>query len=110
MEGNAGRVIAIVGATVVLGGAVFYAMNRGYGEISPRGYEYATAMYSICNRKDFDRLQKLTAMVEESAESGEISDEEAGWLTGISDAAAEGDWQSATAESRRLLDDQVDGR
>lgn len=110
MEGISGRVVAFVALILVLGGAVFYSINRGYGEISPKGYEYAKAMYSICNRKDSGRLEDLSEMIEDSVASGEISSTEAEWLTSISDSAAEGDWESATAESRRLLDDQVSGR
>ena len=67
-------------------------------------------MYSICNRKDSERLNELTLMIQQSAKSGEITSDDAEWLTGIGETAASGDWESAAEKSRRLLDDQVSGR
>lgn len=81
----------------------------GYGEISPRAYEYAAALYSICNRRDEGRLEEFSIRLNEARRTGQISDTEAQWLADIAGQAREGEWADASAEARRLLIDQVEG-
>jgi hypothetical protein len=82
----------------------------GYGEVTPRCYDYAKALYSICNRRDADRLEEFAALVDADLQSGELGDQEADWLRDIAERARAGDWSDAQAAARRLLEDQVQGR
>lgn len=94
-------------ACVVLFSAAIYFSNRGYGEVNAKTYDYAKALYSICNRRAAAGLDTIEPMILESREAGEISESELRWLSGIVAAARAGDWESATKNSRRLLADQV---
>ena len=82
----------------------------GYGEVSPLGYDYAMALYSICNRKSSEELAPLRAQIEQSRSQQELSEKHALWLTDIIDDAEGGDWESARSDARRLMEDQVQGR
>lgn len=79
----------------------------GYGEVSPLAYEYAKALYSICNRRDAERLDVLREKVASSLEKQEITDQESKWLADLIAQAESGQWKSAEAEARRLMEDQV---
>lgn len=94
--------------TAVLGGLLL--AGCGYGEVTPRCYDYAKALYSICNRRDAERLQEFTQLVETDLQAGELAEREADWLQEIADQARSGDWSAAQAASRQLLEDQVQGR
>lgn len=100
-----GRSLTIIGllATGLLSGC-------GYGEVTPHGYEYAKALYSICNRKDAERLETFVGMLESDVREGKLTDAEADWFRDIADQAGQGNWTSASANARRLLEDQVQGR
>jgi hypothetical protein len=80
----------------------------GYGEISPAGYDYAKALYSICNREDESRLETFSSMLEEARRTGELTATEADWLADIVSTARRGEWEAATSASRRMLMDQVE--
>ena len=84
-----------------------FAGCGGYGEVSPKTYEYATALHSICSRKDPARLDKFTAMLANAEAAGEVPPREADWLRTIADTARGGDWDDARADARRMLADQV---
>jgi len=79
----------------------------GYGEVTPRGYDYAKALYSICNRQDSSRLEQFVGLIESDLQEGKISQQEADWFRDIADRASAGDWQSANVSARELLEDQV---
>jgi hypothetical protein len=86
------------------------ATGCGYGEITPRAYEYAMSLYSICNRQDAERLEQFALLLEADAQAGELGDGEADWLRTILDDARAGEWSDAQASARQLLEDQVRGR
>lgn len=98
------------GATVLLLAASFTAwlLLRGYGELSPKAYAYAKALYSICNLKDEKRLPKVESMIAESLKKGEISERERDWLQDVIDRARDGDWETALSRARRMMEDQVE--
>ena len=102
--------LLVGGLAIAVAVATYMYLNRGYGELSELGYEYATAIYSACNQGDGTKLQKLSAMIAASREQNEIGDRETRWLSGIIARGERGDWQMAAAESRNLLMDQVHGR
>jgi hypothetical protein len=88
----------------------FAIAGCGYGEVSHRGYEHATALYAICNRRDVERLEKYAALVESELVAGDISRKEADWMRAIVAQARSGEWQAASSEVRQLMEDQVDER
>ena len=81
----------------------------GYGEVSPRTYDYAKALYSICNRRDESRLDQFASLVDDDLRDGKISEQEADWLNDVVAQARNGQWQQANAAAREMLEDQVDG-
>ncbi|MCG8651433.1 MAG: hypothetical protein MI861_16450 [Pirellulales bacterium] len=96
-----------IGLAVAL--AVHWFADRGYGEISPLGYQYATALYSCCNQCDQERLEKISQMIDESHQKQELDAKEKGWLLAIIQQGRQGQWESAAAEVRALMVDQVQG-
>ena len=79
----------------------------GYGEVSPLVYEYAKALYSVCNQRDKERLDVLAEHIDTSLEQQEITKSEAGWLNDIIGDALDGHWESAAKDTRRLMEDQI---
>jgi PBP1b-binding outer membrane lipoprotein LpoB len=79
-----------------------------YGEVNSTTYEYGKALYSVCNRRDAERLEKVAAMIDSAMQKGEISKTEAGWLREIVDEARGTEWEKAMVMSRQLLSDQSD--
>lgn len=96
---RASRTCALIAALMLVG--------CGYGEVSPRGYDYAKALYSICNRQDESRLGQFVGLIDADLQEGKISAAEADWFREIAAQADSGDWQSASAAARALLEDQV---
>ena len=83
--------------------------NR-YGEVSSEVYDYAQALYSICNLRDQKRLEQLSERIETARQQADISDHEAEWLLDIILVAGKGEWETAGRSTRQLLEDQVRGR
>lgn len=79
----------------------------GYGKVSPLAYEYAKALYSICNRRNPEKLVVVRQKVATSLEKEEISERESSWLGDIIAQAEAGEWKSAEQQARRLMEDQV---
>lgn len=96
-----------IGLLFVLLGIGYVWLNRGYGEVSEHGYDFAVALFSAVNQKDKARLGKVAEMVDESRENGRITDREAGWLKGIVDDGLADRWDRAARSVRRLMQDQV---
>lgn len=86
---------------------VVYVTQDSYGTVGSLGYDFATALFSACNRHDAETIAELASMVDAAASEGELSEQELAWLRGILADADAGDWQSAASESRRLLEAQV---
>ncbi len=104
-----GKITSILLAAFVVVAGILWYINQGYGEVSPQGYEFAKALYSCCNRCDQQRLETISAMVDEASKKSEISENETQWLAGIIQQGRQGDWKSAAAEVRQLMLDQVKG-
>ena len=79
-----------------------------YQGISPTAYQYAKALYSVTNRQRTEKLERVSDLITESQQQGEITAQEAQWLEGIIADAREGEWQTAQREARRMMDDQVE--
>lgn len=93
-------------APFVLAAAVLIA-GCGYGEISPPAYEYARSLYSICQRRDVERLGTLREMVALSLEKQEITVQESEWFGDLIAQAEAGEWKAAAQEARSMMEDQV---
>ena len=91
---------------VLLIGALLLWLNRGYGPVSDRAYEISSALYSVCNRHDESRIEKLEMLIEENLAAEEISETESDWLTDILQAAKAGKWKTAMRQARRLMQAQ----
>jgi hypothetical protein len=94
--------------TPLLAASLFLAAGcGGYGEVSPAAYDIATALYSISNGRAADRLAEINTKIEAARASGDLTEQEASWLSAIVSDARNGDWAVAAKESRRILADQV---
>jgi len=80
----------------------------GYPDVSERTYEISKALYSACNRQSVEHLAKIEKAISNASKSEEISAQESKWLNQIIKTARDGDWKSATAESRKLMEDQIE--
>lgn len=93
--------VSLTGAVLTVG----FWLNSGYGEVSPKAYQYSKALYSACLNKNKDHLSKIEAMV---SDSEELPARERRWLSEIIERAHRDDWDSASKEARRILEDQVE--
>lgn len=98
----------LAGVTVVLVAVGFtgYFMS-GYREISPNAYQYARSLYTICNQRDSQRLEKIVTLMEADVRSQKISEQDRRYLMRLVQAAEAGDWQKAQESIRKLLEVQV---
>ena len=78
-----------------------------YGEVSPKAYEVAKALYSICNRKDVPRLKEVEALIVTASDSSELSASEQEWLLAIVEKARAGKWTYAMQDARVMMSEQV---
>jgi hypothetical protein len=98
----------ILGAVVLCSLVAYLSLrSNGYGEVSDKTYEIATAMYSVCNRQDTAKLTSIDQLVQRGTADSSITVEEATMLREILELAQAGDWQTATNDARRLMNDQV---
>lgn len=79
----------------------------GYGKVSDRTYELAKALYSICNAKDEQRLVKIRTMISDEKPGVAMTAREIDWLENIVEQAEAGQWDSASAKARQLMEDQA---
>jgi len=102
---------ALVGTVLVVGlviiAAAFWFTRPTFGEISPKGYDYAMALGSACNGKNATKLAKITHMIDQSMQDGTLQAEEAKWLKGIAQKASDGQWETAYASVRTLMREQT---
>lgn len=79
----------------------------GYGEVSPKTYEFAKSLYNISNRKMPEKLDDVKSLIDTAVENEEISAKEAKWLNSIVEDAENEKWKKAMASARQIMDDQV---
>ena len=105
--------LATIGITLLVLSAIAVAMTfwlgRGYGTVSPDAYRIAQALYSSCLAKSEARLEAVEAAFNDSSEQPlEITEKEQRWLMEIIADAKAGNWQSAAADARQMMEDQVE--
>lgn len=80
----------------------------GYPKVSPKAYEISKALYSVCNLKRQDDLDKVSDVISQAVSTSELTESEAEWLMVILEQARAGDWEAAALEARSVLQDQTD--
>lgn len=105
MEGKQSWLLGTLGV-VVLACAAWWFL-RPAPEMSGPGYQYAMALFSVCNRQDTGRLEGLMAQVAKAESAGEITARDARWLASIMRKAEKGRWSEASASVRKLMELQV---
>jgi hypothetical protein len=98
---------SLVALSILLVVAYFFFGNRDYGEVSDKAYEFATALYSVCNRQDASKLAGIESLLASAQSNDSLSSEEADMLQEILQKAKSGDWAIAASETRSLMVDQV---
>ena len=74
-SGLGGSALAAYGGLLVAVAALVGC--GGYGEASPKAYAYATALYSVCNRRAEQSIVALTDQIEAAQTDGTIGEVEA---------------------------------
>lgn len=106
LRNNNSKIKFMLAGFVVVAIAVgLWWMNTGYGEVSPRSYQFSKALYSACQAKNDAHLAKAEEMLAKDAES--LPANELRWLNSIVAMARDGNWESAAANARRMMEDQV---
>ena len=94
---------------LLLAAFVFFVQGCSqYGKVNEVTYEHAKALYSVCNRRDSQRLEVCANMIAEAAANHELSRTETSYLTGIIEAARNDQWKESLAMSRQLMVDQLE--
>lgn len=102
-----GKIIAGGLLLVMVLGALYLWSNRGYGDTSETGYQFATALFSACNRRDSGKIQQLSEQLEAAVANQEIQAKEARWLRNIIEDGQQGRWPAANQAVRQLMLDQL---
>ena len=89
---------------ITLIGLLMTSGCQKYGPVSDSTYEYASALYSICNLKDQERLDAFRLRIEKA---DDVPENEKGWILDIVGQAESGNWSDASARARILLEEQV---
>jgi hypothetical protein len=79
----------------------------GYGTVSEKSYEYAQALYTICNRRLDTKLAEVKKRIQEDVAAGRLPDHEGKWLHDIVDDAEGGEWKKAMQAARAMVRDQA---
>lgn len=97
----------LLGCAIAVGLLMF--PGCGYGKVSYPTYQAATALYGACLAKSETRIEaveELIATGNEEFDIEEISAEEHGWLAAVIQEARSGQWESAAAKAKRMMQDQ----
>ena len=104
---NRQQIIASLLLISVAAAGVYFWLGRGYGELSQQGYAYSKALFLACNQKDTEKLEQISEMIEQDAESGALQLEEVKWLQSIIQLGLSSSWTEANRQVRKLMNDQV---
>jgi hypothetical protein len=79
----------------------------GYGPVSKSAYDYATALYSATNGKVIAKVDEIDRRVHAARDAGELTPDEAEMLAAIIADARGGEWQTASAACRAMMEAQA---
>lgn len=109
MPANASRWIVLGSIVLILLVAVGYWLQRpAYGEIGRKGYDYAMALSSACSGRSQARVAKISQMITQSEEAGELNAAESNWLQQIVQQTNTGNWETAYENVRLLMQCQTE--
>ena len=80
----------------------------GFGKVESFAYEQVKSLYTVCNQKNSEQLERVAEKIAEARAIGELSSQEVDWLEAIIADARSGQWKDAAAECRQLLEAQVE--
>ena len=103
-----GILLGFVGLAVII--AVVSYFRSGYGDVSYPTYQAATALYGACLARSearIDLVETLIANGNEKFDADLLSAQERSWLESVIRAARGGEWESAAAMAKRMMEDQV---
>ena len=106
MKSIARNLIIAAAVTWIVIATTLWLLNRPT-RIGSHAYDYATALHSICHHEDSGRLGNFVEAIRKARESDQITAKELALLHSIATHAEVGNWKSARARSRKLLEDQV---
>ncbi|MCA8987686.1 MAG: hypothetical protein KDA78_08610 [Planctomycetaceae bacterium] len=86
---------------------LLFLIGCGYPQVGPATYEYAKALYAVCNQQDLVRLKNCRQDIEQLKQTQEIADREANYLLAIIRDAEQGAWTQSMEECRKLMEDQI---
>ncbi len=99
--------IAAIAACVSLLTFVLLRGCQTYGPVSDSTYDHATALFSICNRRDAVRLEAFDDLLRQSRASGAIDTRGADMLSEVVLMARNDEWNAASEALRVMLMEQV---
>lgn len=97
-----GKIILAISCLILLN-----CVGCGYPEVSPKTYEISKTLYSVCSLKQEQNLTRVADVISQACDAQEVSASECAWLMDIVEQAQNGQWESATSEVRRILEDQT---
>ena len=95
--------------TVAIGFALLIGilwLNRGYGEVSRKSYEFSMALYSACRSQSVERLNRIEELLDETG-IDELPANERRWIEDIISKARHDQWEAAEGDARIMMQDQV---
>jgi hypothetical protein len=101
------RIVVLAGLILVTLGVLMRGCGH-YDKVNVATYEHAKALFSVCNRRDTNRLELCSKMIEEAAAAERISATEQSYLNDIIETARHERWEQALAMTRQLMVDQVE--
>ncbi|MEM6330750.1 MAG: hypothetical protein AAF790_10920 [Planctomycetota bacterium] len=75
--------------------------------VSKDAFLYAQALYGVASRQQADRLDAVSGQIESALAAGDLTDTEAERLQAIVQQARDGEWKTAAAAARRIMDAQT---
>ena len=78
-----------------------------YDVIEPLAYAHVKSLYTVCNQKNAEQLERVADIIASAHQAGQLSSQEADWLEEIIADARNKEWQTAATKCRQLLEAQV---
>ncbi len=103
------QTLLILIAVTLTAATVYFFCSQGYGKVSRRTYDMATAIYGACLAKSEIRVDKIQRLLsDDDTDSPEISPRERKWIDNIIRKAKNGNWESAAKAAKQIMEDQVE--
>lgn len=79
-----------------------------YDKVGPLAYDHANSLYTVCNQKKTEQLDRIAERIAKARENGDLSAQETEWLKAIIEDARSGEWKVAAGKCRELMEAQVE--